>query len=123
MLAVVVLVVSLCHPRQAHQARLGLVHVVGQLRPRVRVTLARLDVLPTPWLILVVRMVLLVLHPKPLGLHHKRPLLALREQTVMAEVEFRVQAFLTKTNKVINKTIYSQCFFKKKWNLFSTILN
>lgn len=85
-LAMVVLVVSLRHPHQAHQARLGLIHVVGQLGPRVRVALAGLHVLPPPRLVLVVRMVLLVLHPQPLGLHHERPLLALGEQTVVAEV-------------------------------------
>jgi len=50
------------------------------LGSRVQFTLTRLQALPSPRLVLVIRIVFLVLDSQSLGLFHKRPLLALGEQ-------------------------------------------
>lgn len=39
-----------------------------------------LAIFPPPWLVFVVRVVLLVLHPQPLGLFNKRTLIAFVQQ-------------------------------------------
>lgn len=48
----------------------------------LRFALSVLHRLPPPRLVLVVRVVLLVLHPEPLGLLHERPLLPFVEKSV-----------------------------------------
>lgn len=70
-------VVSVRHPDQSPHPWLRFVHVMCQLCSRVRVTLARLHILPSPRLVLVVWVIFLVLNPKPLCFLYKRPLLAL----------------------------------------------
>lgn len=68
-------VVSVADPRQSSHPRLGFVHVMSQLCSRVGVALAWFHILPSPGLVLVVRVIFLVLDPKPLCFLHKRPLL------------------------------------------------
>lgn len=73
--------VTISYPSQSSHPRLSFVHMMGQFCPRVRVTLARLRILPPPRLVLVVRVIFLVLNAKPLCFVYERPLLAFREQT------------------------------------------
>lgn len=78
------MIMPIPHGGQSGQTRFSLVHLawveLGQLSPGVRVTLTWLGALPSPWLVLVVRVVFLVLDPQSLCLLHKWPLLAFREQ-------------------------------------------
>lgn len=53
----------------------GTTRVVAQFRARVRVAPASLHTLPSPWLVLVIWVVFLVLDTEPLGLLHERTLL------------------------------------------------
>lgn len=75
-------VVTISYPPQSSHPRLSFVHMMGQFRPRVRVALARLCILPPPRLVLVVWVILLVLNAKPLCFVYERPLLTFREQTM-----------------------------------------
>lgn len=81
-------VVSIRYPSHSSHPRLSFVHMMGQFCSRVRVALARLHILPPPRLVLVVWVILLVLNAKPLCLIYKRPLLALREQTMAEKYRF-----------------------------------
>lgn len=54
--------------------------MMGLLRSRVQLTLTRLQALPSPRLVLIIRIVFLVLEPQSLCLFHERPFLALRQQ-------------------------------------------
>lgn len=59
----------------APQPRVGLVElsagVVAELSSRVRVALPGFDAFPPPGLVFVIRVILFMLHPEPLGFLHK----------------------------------------------------
>lgn len=78
---VVPVVVGVGH---APQPRVGLVElsagVVAELSPRVRVALPGFDAFPPPGLVFVIRVILFVLHPEPLGFLHEGTLLVFAQQ-------------------------------------------